>query len=288
MRHRILAGILLSLTAATANAALLGRAPATPGGTDYQAFYDDVLNITWLADANLAATNTFGVHGIGVRQASPADDAFRGVMNWFTAQFWISAMNTASYLGVNSWRLPVVTPINGANFDYSFRDDGSVDLGYNITAPGSTHPGSTASEMAHLYYNSLDNVGIVDANGIRTDCGYSYTPDCLTNVGPFANIQSQYWSGTDYPPYADVYAWDFDFRFGLQEASSKTYYSTPFPSDYTYAWPVSPGDLLAVPVPAVGWLLAPAFGLLGWLRRGGVASGKRRCPLWCPTHRRSR
>ncbi|HET9062610.1 MAG TPA: hypothetical protein VFO62_04915, partial [Candidatus Binatia bacterium] len=42
-------------------AALLGRLPATPGGSDYQAYYDTELDITWLADANLAQTNTFGV-----------------------------------------------------------------------------------------------------------------------------------------------------------------------------------------------------------------------------------
>ena len=34
------------------NAALVGRLAATPGGTDYQAYYDDVADLTWLADAN--------------------------------------------------------------------------------------------------------------------------------------------------------------------------------------------------------------------------------------------
>jgi len=37
----------------TADAALLGRLAATPGGTDYQAYYDDVLDITWAANANI-------------------------------------------------------------------------------------------------------------------------------------------------------------------------------------------------------------------------------------------
>ena len=52
-----------TLATATVQAALLGRLPATPGGTDYQAYYDTTLNITWLADANLAASNTFGTSG---------------------------------------------------------------------------------------------------------------------------------------------------------------------------------------------------------------------------------
>jgi hypothetical protein len=39
----------------SAHAALLGRLPITPDGTDYRAYYDDVLDITRLADAKLAA-----------------------------------------------------------------------------------------------------------------------------------------------------------------------------------------------------------------------------------------
>ena len=45
----------------TVQAALEGRLPATPGGTDYQAYYDTDLNIMWLGDANLATTNSFGL-----------------------------------------------------------------------------------------------------------------------------------------------------------------------------------------------------------------------------------
>ena len=51
----------------TAQASLLGRAPLTPGGSDYQAYFDDELHITWVADANLAATLSFGVPVIGDR-----------------------------------------------------------------------------------------------------------------------------------------------------------------------------------------------------------------------------
>lgn len=36
-----------------AQAALEGRLPATPGGTNYQAYYDTDLNITWAANANI-------------------------------------------------------------------------------------------------------------------------------------------------------------------------------------------------------------------------------------------
>lgn len=49
----------LCLATVTAQAALLGRASLTPGGTDYQAVYDTDLNITWLADANYAQTSGY-------------------------------------------------------------------------------------------------------------------------------------------------------------------------------------------------------------------------------------
>lgn len=59
--------------------------------------YDDVLDITWLQNANLAATETFGVAAIDGN----------GYMNWPTAQTWVSAMNAANYLGASDRRLPV-------------------------------------------------------------------------------------------------------------------------------------------------------------------------------------
>jgi hypothetical protein len=63
---------------------------------DHKTVYDAALNITWLADANLAATNTFGVQGIN------AD----GSMSYEAATDWIEAMNNANYLGHSNWHLP--------------------------------------------------------------------------------------------------------------------------------------------------------------------------------------
>lgn len=58
----VLGGLVLGL-AGPAQAALQGRLPATPGGTDYQAYYDTDLNITWAANANLAQTSGFDADG---------------------------------------------------------------------------------------------------------------------------------------------------------------------------------------------------------------------------------
>ncbi|MCE9551092.1 MAG: DUF1566 domain-containing protein, partial [Betaproteobacteria bacterium] len=80
------------LPATTANATLVSAL----GG---QVVNDTDLNITWLANANLADTQAFGVSGINAN----------GTMNWYTAKLWIAAMNTANYLGYKDWRLPTVT-----------------------------------------------------------------------------------------------------------------------------------------------------------------------------------
>lgn len=55
---KILASFLF-LGVLSANASLIGGLPATPGGADYQVYYDTVLNISWTADANLNGADTW-------------------------------------------------------------------------------------------------------------------------------------------------------------------------------------------------------------------------------------
>jgi Protein of unknown function (DUF1566) len=88
------------------------------------AVYDSNLNVTWLANANLAATNAFGTPGI-----NPG-----GLMTLTTAQNWIASINLAKYLGFSNWRLPA-TPMS----------DASCIGGY----------GCTGNEMGYLFYVEL-------------------------------------------------------------------------------------------------------------------------------------
>ncbi len=131
--------VALSLLPGLAEAALIGRLPATPGGTHYRAYYDDVLKITWLGDANLAASNRFGVGGIGSN----------GAMNWDTAKLWVAAMNVANYLGFSDWRLPTLSPVSGgATFATGFSNNGITDVGFGQTGIGwDTGAGAIVSEM---------------------------------------------------------------------------------------------------------------------------------------------
>ena len=249
----------LCLGAGTAQAALLGRAALTPGGTDYQAYYDDVLNITWLADANLAASNTFGVTGL----------FSDGTIIWLKAREWTAAMNASNvglgYLGVNTWQLPEVNPMNGSSFNYPESRNGSTDRGYNQSEQGTAFAGSTGSWMAHLFYNTLDNKAFCDpllstvSTCSRLESGWG-----LSNTGPFSNLRPDYyWSGTAYAPRAD-YVWTFVFDSGWQ--------GTHLMYGGYHAWAVSPGDSLAVvPVPGAVWLFGSALGLMGMMRLRAIA-----------------
>ncbi len=223
---------LFLLLGSAANAALLSRS----GG---QAYYDTVLDITWVADANLAKTSGYDADGN---------------MTWSAAQTWIGTLNTANYLGTNDWRLPTVEPLNGSTFNYSVSANGSTDSGYNQSEQGTAYAGGTGSEMAHLFYNTLDNKGycnpLLSTAGCTPQAGWG-----LSNVGPFSNLQPYlYWSGTEYAP-ATSNAWDFNFNRGNQGHGGK--------SDGLYAWAVRPGDIAAVPGPGTVWLLGSGLILLG-------------------------
>ncbi len=112
----------LAFAMATAHASLIDRG----GGL----IYDDVLKITWLSDANYAATQ-FSGHG-------NAD----GQMTWTAAKAWAAGL---SYGGYDDWRLPM--SLN--------QDGGGPCAGYFCTN----------SEMGHMFYN---NLGVSAGSSILT------------------------------------------------------------------------------------------------------------------------
>jgi|CXWL01.1.fsa_nt_gi hypothetical protein len=228
---RTLSGIVLLLLAcSSANAALVSRS----GG---QAYYDTATDLTWVADANLAQTSGYDADGL---------------MTWSAAQTWVGTLNTASYLGVTNWRLPTVTDTGTSGCNVAFT---GTDCGWNVNL--------ATGEMARMYYSTLGNTGYYNTSGVPTGCSI-VSPYCLTNDGPFSNLQpNNYWSGAEYAPATSL-AWLFSFFYGSQDYS--------FKSVAMYAWAVRPGDIAAVPVPGAVWLFGGALTLLGAVRRRAMTA----------------
>ena len=144
-----------------------GTPPATgnelqinPGG---QTVYDPVANVTWLSNANVAATNTFGLPPCKDQGTPKLCVNQDGAMNWNSADQLVTTMNAgAGYLGQTNWQLPPMDP--------------SCNAAYNC--------GSTSDPMGALFYNQLD---------LSPGAPVVATPDIA--VGPFRNIQPYlYWS----------------------------------------------------------------------------------------------
>jgi hypothetical protein len=238
--------IAAALGSGSAHAVLQGR-NMDGNPLTFEAYYDTVLNITWLADANYAKTSGFDADG---------------AMSWIEANTWATNLSFANSLTNQTyadWHLPSVNPIGGISFNYSVSYNGSTDTGYNISEQGTAFAGSTDNEMAHLFYNTLDNKSYCP---VSTDC--SPQPQAgwgLTNTGPFTNLQAGiYWSATDTATTSG--AWHFNFKTGDQIAN-------PWYHDF-YALAVSPGDIAAVPEAQTYALMLAGLGLIGWRvgRRG--------------------
>ncbi len=129
-----------------ANAGLLARnVGGVPSTTD--AYYDSVLNITWLRDANFAMTSGF---------------ASGGLMTFTDAQSWASGLKIN---GFNGWRLA-----NVAQPDPSCESQ-------NPTY-GSTGSNCTGGELGYMYYTNLG--GSVGTN-LSTSHNANY--DLFSNIG---------------------------------------------------------------------------------------------------------
>ena len=214
-----LLAVLLACLAMPTNATLLDRG----GGL----IYDDVLNITWLQDANYAKTSGFDADGL---------------MDWHAAMAWAVGL---IYGGYDDWRLPIVNPANGQDFTYTYSPAGFSDFGYNIK--------NTSSEMAYMHHNNLGNISLLIPNGDFSGCQNNVPDMCMYNKGYFSNLQSYtYWSMTEIPTDS---AFNFNMSTGGQGGSTKT-------GDVFYAWAVRDGDVTPVPEPSTYALILGGLGVL--------------------------
>jgi len=223
----------LSMTG-MANAALTTIGTATYGGSDYNLIWDDDNNgnsVVWLdytsARNEWTAQNAWAA-GLDSALSYNIDDA----------AYTVAWDDTA-------WRLPGT--VDGV---YVLGYDGTTTGGFNITS----------SEMGHLYYEELGNLGYYATDGTNPQPGWG-----LHNTGDFANlIESWYWSGTGYADNPD-YAWDFSMPKGPQNRHYKQLDGCGLA--------VRSGQVSAVPIPAAIWLLGS--GLTGLAALGRRRKGNR-------------
>lgn len=272
--RRIIIVVLAVLVSESVFAALYARDLDGNFSNGHEGVYDDVLNITWLANARLAETITFGLAGIGDL----------GQMDWSTAEAYVAAMNAfnsgAGYFGVSNWRQPTVEPLDGSTFDLIRTYDGSSDESFQLSAPvdpifnpNGQSEGFTGSELAYHYYNNFEAIG--GCSGVGTSCDV-VQPDSVKGLDNaidshgykalFINIESQlsptrsagFWTGTD---VGSTFAFEFEWNSGGQIDATK--------SAAQFVWAVTDGDhgVAVVPLPAAAWFFLSALGGLIGVQR---------------------
>ena len=125
--------VVFSLITMSANATLHGRLPLTSGGTDYQAAYDDVLNITWVTNASLSGAKT-----------------------WDNLVGWASNLD---YLGFDDWRL--------ASFSVSAGlPTGTTSSLVNCSI--ATELDCRDNELGYMFYHNMDGSKYDNKTGDQT------------------------------------------------------------------------------------------------------------------------
>ena len=248
-RSTIFGAVFIALSSGPVQATLFDRG----GGL----LYDDVLNVTWLQDANYAFTSGYaGTHG----------EAYKGFygdgrMPWDTATSWAASLvyhDSVRNADYSDWRLASNTPVNGVAWNYNYADNGSTDFGFNITSPH--------SELSYMYYINLGLKGAYSPTGSRQlDSGVygDGTYGGQSDVGLVHNLQaSTYWSGTLWAPDNNAALF---FYIGNNNAG---YQVMTHMSNELFAWAVRDGDVAAaVPEPETYALFMAGLGLMGFIAR---------------------
>ena len=219
-----------SVISGVANAGLIDRGNGL--------IYDDVLDVTWLQNANLSGTR----------------------MTWSDSVTWA---NNLDYGGFDDWRLTKVYDEgdDGCNTSYT-----GTDCGYNVNSSFTDGNGDTFfSELAYMFHENLGNVDYFDTNG-NPQTGWnsvniSFTDGVTGNSVSFENLdRTGYWSGTESATVNGL-SWSFSTHGGYQGLAG---------GDDRYAWAVRDGDVatqVVSEVPEPTSIAIFTLGLLGLTMR---------------------
>ena len=143
--------------------------------------YDDVLDITWMQDANYAQTSGYDSDGL---------------MSWADANTWADQL---SYGGFDDWRLPSAGTAPTSGYDVI-----SGELGHMFY--------TNLGEKDHIFYTDIGNAtGSVSF----TDATLGGGTESFLNLHLY-----YYWYGEEYAPDTSL-AWQFGTEFGHQSLSFK-------------------------------------------------------------------
>jgi hypothetical protein len=180
---------------------------------DGTAVYDTVNNVSWLADADLAASNRFGLPVCTGSGTQPCVNP-SGSMSYQAAAAWVQAMNAANYLGHTNWQLPT-TPTADSGCT-KINPAGGGNFGFNCSL----------GALGSLYYNAL---GLKSPN--------TAVPIPSNTFGSFSNFQPfLYWSRSS--AGASGY-FSFSFNNGFKGANTAP--------NFLYVLPMIAGKISGTP-----------------------------------------
>ncbi|MDB4090625.1 DUF1566 domain-containing protein [Pseudomonadales bacterium] len=178
MKNPLIAATLLALSCSS-NAALEMRDLDGDFSNGHEGVYDDVLDITWLANANSAG----------------------GQLNWNAAEDFVTNLNSTSHLGVTAWRQPTASNCVGTNCG-NVASDTDDELGYQFfqnfgaTAGSNITSGTNSTNLA-LFSNVQNDFYWTGFDSGSSTLAYYFT----TVSGVQSNIQKasefSVWAVTD-------------------------------------------------------------------------------------------
>ena len=195
--------------------------------------YDDILDVTWLQDANYARTSGYAEENQQYDDSTyPENIQSNGTMGSWAAANWVEDL---IYGGFNDWRLPSILPESITNSDSCYGDWNGLKSGDGLCT------GKIATgELGFMYYKNLGNeVGSESLNTsfMDFDSGLSYD---------FLNVGYQYFYNelvlTDDGDQSDGI---YSFRFDTGDQRTAHVESS------LYAWAVRDGDVAIMSTPEI-------------------------------------